>query len=111
MTTKTYKLNEIVLYRNELKNEVKWLKAKIVGILSKSRYKIELTKRSSRRGCHGGQLRTFNENKFHNLPTTTPRVSTQTEMESVPSHPTSRHRNRDIILHHDRRTSSSKLNL
>lgn len=61
-TTKTYKLNEIVLYRKEFKNEVKWLKAK--AILSKSRYKIELLKRGSRRDCHGGQLRIFNEKEI-----------------------------------------------
>lgn len=53
---KTYQTNELVLYRSEFKNEVKWLRAKIIKILSKFRYTIELTTRGSRRDFHGDQL-------------------------------------------------------
>lgn len=105
-TAKTYKLNQIVLYRNECKNEVKWLQAKIVGILSKSRYRIELLKRGSRRDCHGGQLRVYHENEFHELPISTPKASTQTEAQFVPCLSTTRQRKRDNDSLQVRKTSS-----
>lgn len=69
-TNKKYALNELVLYRNEFKKEIKWLKAKIIKIISKCRYEIELLTRGSRRQCHGDQLRTFNNNEFLKLPVT-----------------------------------------
>lgn len=73
-------MNEIVLYKNEFKNDIKWLKAKVVKILSNCRYKIELLTRGSIRDCHGEQLRTFNANEFSSqLPTTSCRTATNEE--------------------------------
>lgn len=60
--TKIYKDKEVVLYRNEWKTETKWLKAEIVEVLSKYRYRIKLMGRGSIRECHGDQLRPFNKN-------------------------------------------------
>lgn len=77
---KLFELNELVLYRNEFKNDVKWLKAKIIKIHSPCRYRILLLTRGSMRDCHGDQLRTFNEKKFKsNLPTTSCRTAEETE--------------------------------
>lgn len=68
-----YKENELVLYRHEFKNELKWLKAKIISILSECRYRILLTTKNSMRNCHGDQLRPYNKNEFYaQLPVTVP---------------------------------------
>lgn len=69
-TSKTYSPNEMVLYRNEFKKEAKWMKAKIIRVLSKSRYTIELVTRGSRRECHGDQLRPYHIKELPTLPTT-----------------------------------------
>lgn len=79
----TYKVNELVVYRNENHNEVKWLKAKIIKILSKCRYTIQLLTRGSIRDCHGEQLRPFNQkNFFSQLPTSRCRTSKQINEEN-----------------------------
>lgn len=93
--TKTYLQNEIVLYRNIANNEVKWLKAKIICVLSKYRYRIELTTRGSRRDCHGEQLRPYNNNEFFKLPTAHENKE-DTDVEFIPSR-ASQHRKRDNI--------------
>lgn len=81
---KAFKLNEIVLYRNEFKNEIKWLKAKIMKIHSNCRYEIKLLTRGSTRDCHGGQLREFKENEFTSqLPTVSCRAAGQEEQMTM----------------------------
>lgn len=57
----TFANGEMVWYRNEWRNEVKWLKSKVIKIISKYRYQIELLSRGSQRDCHGDLLRKFNE--------------------------------------------------
>lgn len=72
-TQKTYKIGEMVVYRNEFKNDTKWLKARILKVLSKCRYTIQLLSRGSIRDCHGDQLRPFCKSIFDSqLPTRTP---------------------------------------
>lgn len=58
-----FELNEEVLYRSEFKMHLKWIKAKIIEVLSKVRYRIKIPK-AGIRDCHGDQLRKYNENKF-----------------------------------------------
>lgn len=77
---KTFKVNEMVLYRNEFQNNIKWLKAKVIKVLSNCRYKIELLSRGSIRDCHGEQLRIFNANEFASqLPTVSCRAARNVE--------------------------------
>lgn len=79
-----YKENELVLYRHEFKNELKWLKAKIISILSECRYRILLTTKNSMRNCHGDQLRPYNKNKFYaQLPVTVPLNSQPDDPENI----------------------------
>lgn len=58
-----YELNEDILYKSEFKTYAKWIRGKIIEVLSKFRYKIKLNN-GSRRECHADQLRKFNEQKF-----------------------------------------------
>lgn len=80
---KTYEPNELVLYKNEFKTEVKWIKAKIQKKLSKCRYTIELTGRGVRKeNVHGDQLRPFNQ---ANTLTVTPIPKSVAENKQTPT--------------------------
>lgn len=112
INNKTYQPNELVLYWNEFKNEVKWLKAKIIKALSKFRYTIELTTRGSRRECHGDQLRPYHNTEIQSFPTYTQpedkelEQATPTESTTYSSPMTSRNRKRLTAINHPIRRSS-----
>lgn len=107
-----YGLNEKVLYKSEFKSNIKWIRATIIGIISKFRYKIKLI-HGGRRECHGDQLRKFNEKQFNSQFVFPTRSNTFDEQENVNTPSTSEnntHGNEESIRRSRRLATKSRIN-
>lgn len=55
-----FKVNDLVVYKAVGPQTMKWIRAKVVEVLSVCRYKIKLMPNGTIRVCHGDQIRKFN---------------------------------------------------